>query len=80
MRHTSLARRPSLTEVERKDYTGLWEILSAVFTGEDVAALERAGEGLAHTARDYLLIGKNEPGVQNVIRVLREASEERAYR
>ena len=77
MRHTSLARHPSLSEPERKDYTGLWEILSAVFTGEDVAALERAGDGIAHSARDHLLVGKNEPGVQNVIRAFREASKER---
>ena len=77
MRHTMLIRRPSLSESERKGYTGLWEILSAVFTGEDVEALERAGEGLAHTARDYLLIGKNEPGVQNTIRTLREVGMER---
>ena len=47
LRHTSLARRASLTDAERKDYTGLWEILNAVFTGEDVAAVERAGESLA---------------------------------
>lgn len=77
MRHTSLARRPSLSEAERKEYAGLWEILSAVFTGEDAAALERAGEGLAHTARDHLLIGRNEPGVQHIVRVLRAAGEER---
>lgn len=75
MRHTSLARRTSLTEAERKAYMGIWEILSAVFTGEDVAALERAGDGIAHSARDYLLIGKNEPGVQNIIRTLRAAAE-----
>jgi hypothetical protein len=48
-----------------------------VFTGEDVAALERAGEGIAHTARNHLLVGKNEPGVQNIIRTLRAASQQR---
>lgn len=77
MRHTSLARRSSLTDAERKEYTGLGEILSAVFTGEHAAALERAGEGLAHTARDHLLIGEYEPGFQNIIPVLRAASPER---
>jgi hypothetical protein len=30
-------------------------------------------KGLAHTARDYLLIGRNEPGVQHMIRTLRAA-------
>lgn len=78
LRHTSLARRPSLTESEREVYEGIWEILSAVFTGEDVVALERAGDGIAHSARDHLLIGRNEPGVQNIIRVLRGASRKRA--
>jgi choline monooxygenase len=73
MRHTSLARRPSLTATERTRYEELFEILSAVFTGEDAAALERVGEGLAHTARDQVLIGRNEPGVQHMIRTLRAA-------
>ncbi len=49
-----------------------------MFTGEDVAALERAGDGIAHTARDQLLIGRNEPGVQNIIRTLRAAGAERS--
>jgi len=76
MRHTSLARRPSLTDAERAGYEGLFEILSGVFTGEDAAALERVGEGLAHTARGHLLIGRNEPGVQHMIRTLRAARRE----
>ena len=63
-----------LSEAERKRYMGNWELLSAVFMGEDVVALERAGDGIAHSARDHLLIGKNEPGLQNTIRTLRAAS------
>lgn len=77
LRHTLLARRSSLTKAERENYTGLWELLNAVFTGEDADALERAGDGIAHTARDYFVIGKNEPGVQNIIRTLRTASQHR---
>ena len=76
MRHTSLARRPSLSEVERRHYDRIWQAISAVFTGEDVAALERAGDGIAHSGREHLLIGRNEPGVQNIIRTLRGAREE----
>jgi hypothetical protein len=78
LRHTSLARRPSLTEDQRNEYTGLWDILDAVFTVEDVAAVERAGEGLARSARDHLLVGRNEPGVQHMIRTLRHASQQRS--
>ncbi len=78
LRHTLLARRASLSEAERRDYMGIWEMLSAVFTGEDVAALERAGDGIAHSARDHLVIGKNEPGVQNVIRTLQAAYARRS--
>ncbi|MGI9592238.1 MAG: aromatic ring-hydroxylating oxygenase subunit alpha [Myxococcota bacterium] len=79
LRHTLLARRPSLSESEREDYTRLWELLGAVFTGEDGAVLERAGDGIAHTARDHLLIGRNEPGVQNIIRTLQAASATRDH-
>jgi phenylpropionate dioxygenase-like ring-hydroxylating dioxygenase large terminal subunit len=77
MRHTSLARRPFLTEAERAGYDSLFEILTGVFTGEDATALERVGEGLAHTARDHLLIGRNEPGVQHMIQTLQAARLER---
>jgi len=80
LRHTLLVRRSSLSEAEREQYAPLWEVLSAVFTGEDAAALERAGDGIARSARDHLLIGRNEPGVQNVIRTLRAASDERTSR
>lgn len=51
------------------------QVISAVLTGEDVAALERAGDGIAHSARDRVLIGRNEPGVQNIIHTLRTASQ-----
>jgi len=73
LRHTSLARRPALNASERADYEGIWKALGVVFTGEDVAVLERAGDGLARSAREQLRIGRNEPGVQNMIRTLRAA-------
>jgi len=77
MRHASLARRPSLTDAERTEYARIRDILTGVFTGEDAAALDRVGEGLTRTARDHVLIGRNEPGVQNVIRTLQAASAKR---
>lgn len=43
---------------------GIWKAIST-------------GGGLAHSAQDHLLIGRNEPGGQNIIRVLRAASRER---
>ena len=80
MRHTCLARRPSLGVVEREHYRAVFEAITAVFTGEDAAALERAGDGLAHSAREHLLIGRNEPGVQNIVRTLQAAGRGRAAR
>lgn len=77
LRHTSLARRSSLAEEELKEYMRLWKTLDAVFTVEDVAALERSGDGLTHSAREYLLIGKNEPGIQNMVRRLQAEGQHR---
>lgn len=61
--------------MERSGYDGIREAISAVFTGEDAAALERVGDGIAYSARDWLVIGRNEPGVQNIIRTLRTANQ-----
>ncbi|MDJ0851284.1 MAG: aromatic ring-hydroxylating dioxygenase subunit alpha [Myxococcota bacterium] len=77
LRHTSLARRPLLTPGERESYARIRETVSAVLTREDAAALERAGDGIAHSARDHVLIGRNEPGVQNIVRTLRAAAQAR---
>jgi hypothetical protein len=77
LRHTSLARRPALSASERENYLGIWDAVTALFTGEDAAALERAGDGVAHTARDHFIVGRNEPGVQNMVRTLQAASRTR---
>ena len=78
LRHTSLARRASLPESERPEYEAIWEAVSCVFLGKDGAALERPGEGLACSTREFLLIGRNEPGMQSIVRTLSAAGAERS--
>jgi hypothetical protein len=42
-------------------------------TDEDNPVLRRCGEGLRSAGHDHVVIGRNEPGVQNVLTRLQEA-------
>ena len=50
----------------------IFDAVHAAVRDEDFAMLPQCGEGVRHGQHDHMIIGRNEIGVQHMIRVLAE--------
>lgn len=71
VRHGWLAAIPAGDdEATRAGYHELYEAVHAAVRDEDFGMLPGCGAGLRHGQHDHAVIGRNEPGVQHVVRTL----------
>jgi len=70
VRHGWMALVPPADDETRQGYAELFEQVHAAVRGEDFAVLPTCGEGILHGQHDHMLIGRNEIGVQHVVKTL----------
>ena len=72
VRHSWLARVPAANDETRDGYDMIFDAVHAAVRDEDFAMLPQCGEGVRHGQHDHMIIGRNEIGVQHMIRVFAE--------
>ena len=70
VRHGWMAKVAPTTEAERAGYQELFDLVHAAVHDEDFGMLPQCGEGIRHAQHEYMQIGRNEIGVQHVVRTL----------
>jgi phenylpropionate dioxygenase-like ring-hydroxylating dioxygenase large terminal subunit len=70
VRHGWMAKVPPTTDQERAGYRELFDLVHAAVRDEDFAMLPQCGETIRHAQHEYMLVGRNEIGVQHVVRTL----------
>src|SRR5271167_4072426 len=70
VRHSWMARIPATNDDMRAGYDHVFNFVHAALTDEDFAMLPQCGEAVRHGQHDHMIIGRNEIGVQHMIRVL----------
>ncbi|OBG88657.1 (2Fe-2S)-binding protein [Mycobacterium sp. E802] len=70
VRHSWMARYPATTPEQTELYAGIFAQVHAAVRDEDFSMLPQCGEGVRRGQHDHMLIGRNEIGVQHMIRVL----------
>jgi hypothetical protein len=68
LRHGWMSRFPAGSDEERAGYDDLFDQVHAAVRDEDFGMLPQCGEGIRRGQHDHMLIGRNEIGVQHVIR------------
>jgi phenylpropionate dioxygenase-like ring-hydroxylating dioxygenase large terminal subunit len=69
VRHSWLARVPAADDATRVGYEMIFDAVHAAVRDEDFAMLPQCGEGVRQGQHDHMIIGRNEIGVQHMIRV-----------
>ncbi|OCB54706.1 (2Fe-2S)-binding protein [Mycobacterium malmoense] len=69
VRHSWLARVPATSDDQRSGYDMIYEAVHAAVRDEDFAMLPQCGEGVRQGQHDHMVIGRNEIGVQHMIKV-----------
>lgn len=69
VRHSWMSRVPATTDDMRAGYDMVFDSVHAAVRDEDFAMLPQCGEGVRHGQHDHMIIGRNEIGVQHMIRV-----------
>lgn len=72
VRHSWLARMPATDDETRAGYDTIFAAVHAAVRDEDFAMLPQCGEGVRHGQHDHMVIGRNEIGVQHMVRVFAE--------
>jgi nitrite reductase/ring-hydroxylating ferredoxin subunit len=67
-RHGWLAKIPATSDEERAGYDELFETVHAAVRDEDFAMLPQCGAGIRNGQHEHMLIGRNEIGVQHVVK------------
>lgn len=73
IRHSWMAKYPATTDEQRELYDGIFAQVHAAVRDEDFAMLPQCSQGAQRGQHDHMLLGRNEIGVQNMVRVLAEA-------
>jgi nitrite reductase/ring-hydroxylating ferredoxin subunit len=73
LRHGWMASTPAPDDATRAGYQELYELVHAAVRDEDFSLLPTCGDGIRHGRHDHMLIGRNEIGVQNVVRAFSDA-------
>lgn len=69
VRHSWMGRVPAENDEMRANYDLIYEGVHAAVRDEDFAMLPQCGEGVRHGQHDHMIIGRNEIGVQHMIKV-----------
>lgn len=69
VRHSWMARVPAVDDDMRAVYDDVFNSVHAAVVDEDFAMLPQCGEGVRHGQHDHMIIGRNEIGVQHMIKV-----------
>lgn len=69
VRHSWLARIPATSDDQRNGYDMIYDAVHAAVRDEDFAMLPQCGEGVRQGQHDHMVIGRNEIGVQHMIKV-----------
>jgi phenylpropionate dioxygenase-like ring-hydroxylating dioxygenase large terminal subunit len=69
VRHSWMGRVPATTEDMKAGYDAVFDSVHAAVRDEDFAMLPQCGEGVRHGQHDHMIIGRNEIGVQHMIKV-----------
>ncbi|BBX42927.1 aromatic ring-hydroxylating oxygenase subunit alpha [Mycobacterium simiae] len=69
VRHSWMGRIPATTEEMRAGYDAIFAAVHAAVRDEDFGMLPQCGEGVLHGQHDHMVIGRNEIGVQHMIKV-----------
>jgi len=72
VQHGWMATTPAPDDATRAGYWELYELVHAAVRDEDFTMLPSCGDGIRHAQHHHLVIGRNEPGVQNVVRAFVE--------
>ncbi|MEB4209562.1 aromatic ring-hydroxylating oxygenase subunit alpha [Mycobacterium sp. 94-17] len=70
VRHSWMARYPATDDNMRSFYDDVYNQVHAAVRDEDFAMLPQCGEGVRHGQHNHMLIGRNEIGVQHMVRTL----------
>lgn len=73
VRHSWMAKEPATDEATEATYLGIYEAVHAAVRDEDFAMLPGCGDGIRHAQHHYMVIGRNEIGVQHVVRTFAAA-------
>jgi choline monooxygenase len=73
VRHSWMSIVPAEDEATTAMYEEIFEQVHAAVRDEDFAVLPACGEGVRQGQHDHMLIGRNEIGVQHMIRVMAES-------
>lgn len=68
VRHSWLALIPAVDDATRSGYDMIFAAVHAAVRDEDFTMLPQCGEGVRHGQHDHMIIGRNEIGVQHMIR------------
>lgn len=68
-----MAKYPAATDEQRAMYDDIFAQVHAAVRDEDFAMLPQCGQGARHGQQDHMLLGRNEIGVQHMVRVLSDA-------
>jgi phenylpropionate dioxygenase-like ring-hydroxylating dioxygenase large terminal subunit len=68
VQHGWMATVPANDDETRAGYDDLFAKVHDALRNEDFAMLPSCGSGIRHGQHDHMIIGRNEPGVQNVVR------------
>ncbi|MFD3745438.1 aromatic ring-hydroxylating dioxygenase subunit alpha [Nocardia sp. NPDC058633] len=68
VRHSWMARTPATTDEQRAVYDEIYSQVHAAVRDEDFAMLPQCGEGVRRGQHDHMIIGRNEIGVQHMIK------------
>ena len=74
VRHGWMASAPAADEATRAGYHELYEAVHRAVRDEDFGMLPQCGEGIRQAQHEHLVIGRNEIGVQHVIRTMAAAT------
>ncbi len=75
VRHGWMARTPPDSPESRATYEGIYEQVHGAVRDEDFVMLPSCGEGVRQAQHDHMVIGRNEIGVQHMIRVFAEEAD-----
>lgn len=70
VRHGYLSRTVTADDAERAGYQAVYEQVHAAVRDEDFAMLPSCGDGVRNGQHDHMVIGRNEIGVQHLLRTL----------
>ncbi len=68
LRHSWMAKYPATTDEQRTLYDTVFGQVHAAVRDEDFAMLPQCGEGVRRGQHDHMIIGRNEIGVQHMIK------------